>query len=324
MGLLLVALALGLYNARTIVNVAQGPAKCDEAHLVAMTDPTFELRNYVTVQGTKTISTGIMSIVKTTRNGVVESQRTTGEYMGMIVGKHILLVKAKPGENTQTYTGEIVGFPDDLKKELFSDMTDPNLQAVTLPVMLDDTGGYGDDLVLGYIAIGVLVLCGLWALVQSKRRSEMPERHPLCKSLLEYGPLVSVVPEIDGEFGVANATLGSATFTRNWVISCWLSKSLVMRRDEIIWVYKKRTKHSVNLIPTGSSYSIILRDTRGKMLELSASEQNVNNYLSSLAEQTPWVVFGYDRKLEKLYKKERHAFSETVSERKTGIETRKT
>ena len=53
-----------------------------------------------------------------------------------------------------------------------------------------------------------------------------------------------------------------------------------MRRDEIIWAYKKRTKHSVNFIPTGSSYSLVVRDARDKLLELSNSEQLVNSYLA--------------------------------------------
>ena len=61
----------------------------------------------------------------------------------------------------------------------------------------------------------------------------------------------------------------------------------------------------MNFIPTGSSYGLVFRDSRGKLLELTSSEKNVDFYLKSLAEQTPWVVFGYDRKLEKLYKKER-------------------
>ena len=319
--LLLAALALGLFNTRTIMNVLQGPARFDDTDLATITNPAFELRNYATVQGTNTISTGITSIEKTTRNGVVTSQRTSGEYMAMTVGKHILLVKAKPGEINQTYTGEIVWLPSDLKTEMFSNMADSNLEAATLPVMIDDTDRYGDDLVFAYIGIGALILAGLWAFVQSKRRTEMPERHPLCKALSVYGPLISVVPQIDEEFAAGNSTLGGATFTRNWVITY---KSLVMRRDEIIWAYKKRTKHSVNFVPTGTSYAIILRDGRGTLLELSASEQHVNSYLSSLAEQMPWVVFGHDQQLENLYNMKRQAFAQTVIERKTAMNTART
>jgi hypothetical protein len=322
--LLLAALALSLYGARTFVNVMQGPAQFDDARLSVITNPAFELRDYATVEGRNTVTTGITSIEKTTRNGAVESQRTTGEFMAMIVGKHVFVVKAKAGETVQKYTGGIVSLPDDVKKAIFSDMADPDLQAATLPVMLDATGSYGDELILGYPVIGILVLSGLWASVQSKRRTENPERHPLCKALSGYGHLYSVVPQIDGEFSAANSTLGGATFTRSWVISCWLTKSLVMRRDEVIWVYKKRTKRSVNFIPVGSTYALILRDTRGKLLEISISEQYVDGYISSLAEQTPWVIFGHDRNLEKLYSKQRQAFAQAVAERKAAMEAART
>jgi hypothetical protein len=157
----------------------------------------------------------------------------------------------------------------------------------------------------------------LWTLYKAKRRSENPETHPLCKALSQYGPLHTLVPEIDGEASTAASTLGGVTFTVNWIILCSLTKTVAMRRPEIVWIYKKRTKHSVNFIPTGTTYSLILCDSRGKMLEISNAEPQLDAYLASLAEQTPWVKFGYDRKLEKLYKKQRPAFVEAVSERKS-------
>src|SRR6266436_2270869 len=101
--LLLAALALGLASARTFINVMKGPTQFDEIRLAGITNPAVLLHNYATVQGRNTISTEITSIEKTTRNGVVTSQRTTGEYMAIIVGKHILLVKAKPGQIAPTY-----------------------------------------------------------------------------------------------------------------------------------------------------------------------------------------------------------------------------
>jgi hypothetical protein len=318
-GLAVAVLLLALYGARTFLNVMEGPAQFDEARLTAITNPGSQMRDYATVQGRNTVSTGITSIAKTTRNGVVESERKTGEFMGMIVGKHILIVKTKAGEVSQKYTGGIVSLPDDLKREIFSNMADKDLQAATLPLMLDATGTYGDDLIIGYVLFGGLVLACLWALVQSKRRTENPESHPLCKALSEYGPLYTLIPEIDAEFAAANSRFGRASFTRNWVISCALGHSLVMRREEIVWAYKKRTKHSVNFIPTGTSYALILRDRRGKLLEESATEEHVNSYLSTFAQQTPWIIFGYDTKVEKLYKKQRETFYETVSERKHAM-----
>jgi hypothetical protein len=324
MALLVAALALGAFGTRTFINVKQGPAHLDEAQLAAINDPSLQFRNFITVEGRNTISTGITTIEKSTRNGVVESQRTTAEYMAMVVGKHILVVKVKPTDIIrQKYTGTITSLPDDLKKEVFSGLADPDLQAATLHVLLDTTAGYGDELMLMYIVVGALVLSGLWMFFLSRSRNEMPERHPLCKALSQYGPLYSVVPQIDSDVAAGTSSFNSVTFSRNWIISCWLTQVVVMRRDEIIWAYKKRTKHSVNFIPTGSSYSLVLRDARGKLLELNNSEQLVDSYLAGLAEQTPWLIFGYDRKLEKLYKKQLQSFAQTVSDRKATMQAAK-
>jgi hypothetical protein len=322
--LLVVAFAFCAYGAKTFINLKQGPAKFDEARLVAISNPSFQFRDFITVEGENTRSTGITAIEKTTRNGVVESQRTTGEYMAVIVGQHILVVRAKPGEVRRNYTGALTSLPDDLRKAVYSDLEDPNLKAAVLPVMIDATGSYGEGLILGYVVVDALTLSSLWMLFLSKRRTEMPERHPLCKALSQYGPLYSVVPQIDADIAAGTATFNSVTFSRDWIVSCWLTQVAVMKRDELVWVYKKRTKHSVNFIPTGSSYSLVLRDSRGKILELSNSERDVNAYLSSLADQTPWVIFGFDKELAKLYKKHLQTFAQTVSDRKASIQAAKT
>lgn len=179
------------------------------------------------------------------------------------------------------------------------------------------------NLAFGYVIVGVLVVSGLWALWQSRRRTETPESHPLCKALARYGPLYSLVPQIDVDTGAGTANFGGTTFTRNWVFTCGWTKATLMCRDEILWAYKKRVKHSVNLIPTGSTYSLVLGDARGQLLELQSSEQNVDLYLRSLADQTPWIIFGYDRKTEKLYKKQRESFIQSVSDRKRAMQGNK-
>ena len=316
---LLMAACLTVYELRTFINNLQGPIALDEARLADITNPSVRLRNYATVLGQKAVATGITSIQRTTRNGVVESERTTAELMALLVGNHILVVKARPGETSAKYTGELVALPEDVKREIFSQIAEPHLRSATFPLLLDAAANYGGELVLVYIAIGALLFLALYATAQSKRRTEIPERHPISKELSQYGPLYSIVPEIDADVAHGTSTLSSTTFSRNWIISCWLTQVAVMKRDEIIWAYKKQTRHSLNFIPTGSSYGLVLRDSRGKLLELTSSEKNVDFYLKSLAEQTPWVVFGHDRKLEKLYKKERQAFAQTVSERRAAM-----
>jgi hypothetical protein len=305
-------------GARTFINAQEGPAKIGEEQLARLGNPDFQMRNFVMVEGEGTEPTGLTAIEETTRNGVKESEKTTGEYMATLVGKHILIVKAKPGEVAQTYKGTLTALPTDLKKELFADMQEPEMQDATLPVLLDATVEYGEDLIVGYVVVGVLLAFGMWAFLLAKRRSESPERHPLCKRLLQYGPLYTVVPEIDADMAGGTSKLGNATFSPRWVIYSYGLQLSVMKRDEIVWIYKKRTKHSVNFIPTGTTYALILRDSRAGLLEVTAKQPSVDSYLASFANQTPWVIFGYDPKVEKFYKKELQAFVRKVSDRKVS------
>jgi hypothetical protein len=317
-GLLLVALALCAYFLRPFINTQQGPVAIDEAHLVAISHPNLVLRNFVTVEGRNTASSGITEVEKNIRNGTVESQTTTAEYMATVVGKHILIVKADPGDKAQKYTGTLTALPEDLKKDLFSHMPEPEVQAATLPLLLDASDPYGPFLHLGYILVAVFVLLAFWVLILSKRRTDMPERHPLCKRLLRYGPLQTVVPGIDADIASESSTFGDATFSRHWVLACWPTQAAVMRRDEIVWVYQKKTKHLRNGMSTGSTYALVLRDARGQLLELSSSEQDVKRYLARLAEETPWIIFGFDQKLDELYNKQLQSFVQAVSDRKAN------
>jgi uncharacterized protein DUF6709 len=322
--LLLGALALAAYEGRTLVNIYLGPVHLDEARLARITYPMLELRNYATVEGTNTVSTGVTSIEQETENGTVTSQRTTAEFMVMVTGNHILIVQARPGEKAQKYTGGLASFSGDLRKEIFSVVKDRDDQAATLPIVLDATGSYGKDVIVIFAVAGLLLVPALCLLYQASRRRQMPERHPLCRAISEYGPVESLVPQIDGEIRSAGATFGNATFTPNWVISCTAGTSLAMRREDIIWAYKKRTKRSVNFIPVGSTYASVLLDSRGKRLEISGPEQQVDNNLATWAAQMPWVIFGFDAKLEDLYKRQRDTFVEAVSIRKKAIQSGKT
>ncbi len=176
---------------KTALNLMHGPKRLDEAALGAISDPTPPSRDYATVQGTDPTPTGYAEVTTETNDaGIVQSKRTTADYMVLFVGKRALLVKVVPGNKATTYTGTIVPFPSDVKAKLASDLADdPKTLADFLPVMLDATDDYGDGIVpVGIFVIG-LVAAGLWTLIKSKKYRENPESHPICKGLSQYGSL---------------------------------------------------------------------------------------------------------------------------------------
>ncbi len=248
-------------------------------------------------------------------------KRTTGEYMAMMLEKHILIVKAHPNSADAKYTGTLVSLPGDVKSSIFSDVGDHNMEAITLPVMLDASEEYDEGgLIFGGLAASALLVWGLASLFLAKRRRYSPETHPLCKALEQYGSLFTLVPQIDGEVGAQGSTnMPGTTITPNWLLRWGVYKAIVVRKDEIVWVYKKRTKHSINLIPTGTTYCSVIRDSRGKLLEVSGSEQQVESMLVSLVNPMPWIIAGYDKELENMYNKKRVDFVEAVAKRRATI-----
>jgi hypothetical protein len=320
---IVLALAIVLYSSKKIVNLAIGPAQLGEEQLAVIAKPAMNMRDYATVRGRDTDSTGIQAIEETTRNGVVESKQVTGEYMFTLVGKRILIVKARTNEKVEIYTGAIVPLPADLKKDIFSntqgvkDAEVAQLEAATFPIMLDASEDYASFVWPTLFCAGIFIIPAAWWFHLCKKRTDSPEKHPLAKAISQYGPLYILVPQIDAEVNAGSAYLLGVRMTDDWLISCTVTNSTVMRRDEIVWAYKKRTKRSINFIPTGTTYSSVLRDSRGKAFEINApNEQQADGFLSGIVNRSPWIVVGYDKKVEKLYSKNVGEFSALVAQRK--------
>jgi hypothetical protein len=318
--LLVIAGGLAIYASRTLINLALGPVPLDESQLSNLRDPTFLARNYATVESQyPAANTGLIEETTTKRNGSVVSRTTTAEYVGLIVGSHVLIVKARPNVKSTVYTGGIVSAPDDLRAQVQADLEDPEWKAAVLPIMLDTVGYVDDDFLIVCLAAGALVLTGVVVLILDLKRRNSPEQHPLCRAIARYGPLESLVPLIDSEAMNALHTPFSAKFsegylleTKSWIIQA----NQVMRREEIVWVYKRETKTSINAIPTGTTHAAMLCDSMGQQLALSGSSQEVDVEIQTLAQLMPWIILGYDQKIEQLYQGQREAFLEVIAQRR--------
>ena len=91
------------------------------------------------------------------------------------------------------------------------------------------------------------------------------------------------------------------------------------RLDDLVWVYQKVTKHSVNFIPTGKSYAAILCDRNGARLEVQANEAQALALLNLLVNRNPWMMVGYDAAREKAWNKERAAILQAIDARRNGV-----
>ena len=317
--LLAACFAVLLGCSRWIANTYMGPRIINAAQLASAGDTTFSARNYISVTGDKVVNSGLTETTKRTRNGGVESQSTTAEFMGLMVGSRILIVKARPGQRATSYKGELVSLPGDVKDRIFKRL-DADIQAAFLPVMLDASEDYDDGLVALGIALLIPLSIAAWNLLKWRRRSSDPTRHPFVKALAKYGPLETIVPQVDAEVASGYTILGnSVTATKGWFLQCSFSAVKAMRTDDVLWAYMKRTKHSVNFIPTGTTFSSLIWDSRGQNIETTGTEQQVLGLLTALANAMPWIIVGYDAKVQTQFRKDRNALAAVVAQRRQEI-----
>ncbi len=88
------------------------------------------------------------------------------------------------------------------------------------------------------------------------------------------------------------------------------------RIPDLVWVYQKVTKHSVNFIPTGKSFAALLRDRHGYSTEIQAGREKVESLIKHIVEQSPWIVAGFSKDLENLWRSQKGAFIAAVDERR--------
>jgi hypothetical protein len=240
------------------------------------------------------------------------------EYFAVVLGEKLLLVKASPNHREADFVGSIENLSGDESREIINRFleNDPGARDAFLPIMLDATGFRGR----GYIglAIGVpLLLLSIWNVRKALARKARPDKHPLLVTLAKYGSPQTVASQIDLEVAaLAMKTSGSILITASWLLHRTGFSLNVRSFDEIVWAYKKVTKHYTNFIPTGKTYSAIILDRHGRSLEINGrKEQDCDSLLEGIAVRAPWVLVGYGDDLAMVWKSDAAAVIRAVDER---------
>jgi Family of unknown function (DUF6709) len=167
-----------------------------------------------------------------------------------------------------------------------------------------------------YVSVPLFLLAA-WNFVKWKNRTQDFACHPICKHLSRFGTVEDVVQQIETTVRSCSVlhTAGAMAF------GTWLFKKTAFglrcfRIPDLVWLYKKVTKHSVNFIPTRTSFAALLCDRYGDSLELQAEEKQVEALMTTICQQSPWIVAGFSNDLEKLWKSQRASFVAVVDERR--------
>jgi hypothetical protein len=316
-----VLMILGLCLAATwrdTYNYIFGPFPASTSELASIVSPDMPKHYFLKVKGEKSLPTGMGEL----EEGSKDKLRTA--VVVLVVGKRLLLVDTPKDNHQLQFTGTLMQVPAPVSNGVVHQWEEkrPELKGAFLPYMLDATGfrTKGDNLwaAAGGAGFGIvgLVLVGM-----AVRRKVQPDSHPLLTQLVKYGGLQDVRMRIDSEIRGEGGgeKFGAMQITTNWLIQAAAFKTNVMATRDVVWAYPKVTKHYHNGIPTGKSYSAIVRDSKGQSLEISGKKDSVPKMLESLQRRMPWVVMGYSKELEALWMKEKPKFFQLVEQRRASL-----
>ena len=312
---------LGLHLAATwrdAYNFVFGPFPIQSSELVSISNPDAAKHYFLRVQGDKSYPTGMGQLEEGSSNKL----RTS--IVALVVNKRLLLVDTQKDNHQLQYTGTLMAVPTEVSNGLIRkwEKERPDLKGAFLPFMLDATGfrTKGDNLLVaaGGVGFGILgvVLIGI-----PLRRKMQPESHPLLTQLAKYGGLQDVRMRIDSEMRSEGGgeKFGAMQVTTNWLIHAAAYKTNVMATRDVVWAYPKVTKHYHSGIPTGKTYSAIIRDSKGQSVEVSGKKDSVPKMMESLQRRMPWVMIGFSKELEALWLKEKPKFFQLVEQRRASL-----
>ena len=313
-------------SGRYLYNAAFGPFPLDAEEIKFGKNQTSALRYYVRVTAEEALDTGAQ-YVERRRSG---SETVKYQYYALRFGDKLLLAKVEPGANIAdgalnvTLTGSMESLSDSERDKILGPIfkQQPELRSDILPFVLDARGSFHTP---AYIGIGVglilLVVAGGFLLSVVKRFGDF-DQSPVAKSLAAYGAPREVAAAIDREAAGHFEKIGGIHLLPSWILRRGTFSMDVSHVEDIVWMYKKVTKHSVNFIPTGKTYEVVIHTNQGKSVTLQGAlmrEKNVDFIMERIFQRVPWIIAGYDDELVGAWNADSGAFIQAVKERRADF-----
>jgi hypothetical protein len=176
-----------------------------------------------------------------------------------------------------------------------------------------------------YIGIGVgliaLLVAGGFLLSVVKVYGDF-DQSSTAKALAVYGAPRDVAAAIDREAAGQYEKVGGIHLLPSWILRRGTFSMDISHVEDVVWMYKKVTKHSVNFIPTGKTYEVVLHTNRGRQINLQGTflgEKNADFLLENIFRRVPWIIAGYDDELIGAWNADARAFIQAVSERRADF-----
>lgn len=321
-GLLCVAgvAVYGVAQWRYFYNFFAGPFAATAESLSAIQHPGDQRRYFFRVAGEESTDTGLQEVEQEEGSAPGQNQTVKAEYSALALGDRLLLVKKDLGDKSTVFQGALGEMPEDVRAQIITPLLKdhPEASQAFFPFLLDATNFRSD----GYIGLAIcipVVGLGAWLILLARRRTNHPTEDPIVKSISRYGSLVETAHQFDLELKGNTLKFGKAILTTSWVILPNAFGLAVCHVPDLVWAYKKVTKHRTNFIPTGKTYAAILYDRYGKPVQVGAKQKSVDEMLTALVGRAPWAIFGYSDELNKALKTNWRGIVATADARRTGV-----
>ena len=310
---LVAGLLVATSDHRYIHNFLRGPFTLGAADLDSIRDVTTTPRYFARVSGSRVIDTGIREYSVRTSGGVETGRSESGAYYALVVGDKFLILKAS-GDVSSVAEGKLAPWPSDLEAEVFDSKEMRALRSRFYPFYVAD----GSFRVAGYVVIVcALAFAGLlvWKGVPAWRYAREPSSHPLLARTQPWGDPLGVAVEAEREFGTPHFTGGGWRVGDKYLIRSTVFAFDVLRLEDLLWAYKKVTKHSINFIPTGKTYEAILA-CYGGTAEIKGKEPRIEEILAFAQQRAPWAVLGYTEEIATFFNSKTQEFAGAVEQRR--------
>jgi hypothetical protein len=250
-----------------------------------------------------------------TESYVNRRDRVLARYFVVRAGDRWLLIKGTADQQGDTFTGLLTDIsPSETERAIGafarSREVDP---ARLLPFLLDCTLDTSRGLVVGLFFLAVFLVPGLVLTGLGLWRILRPEGHALARALRRFGPPAEVAVAIDRSGQPVR--VGPLEFAGDWLVcrsprGAWI----VFRHDDLLWVHKL-----VETVNRTTYHQVKIYDRLGAVFVGGGQSEEMDAVVDALTERNPWLVVGWDERVEKQWREDPASLVPRVEERREEL-----